>query len=90
MHPETWMLYPLLILGLLGCVCDAGWIPAWVLFEMAVILDWGEFLYELPVLPGTVHVILYLGAAVLAAGVFVRNLVRVKNAESSAGAKDGA
>lgn len=64
----TWMLYPLLVLALLLGFCDKKWIPVWVLLEAAVILDWGEFLYEMPVLPHAVYILLYLAAGIWAAG----------------------
>lgn len=64
----TWMLYPLLVLILLLGFCDKRWIPVWVLLETAVILDWGEFLYELPVLPHGVYILLYIAAGIWAAG----------------------
>lgn len=60
----TWMLYPLLVLALILCFIDKKWIPVWVLLEAAVILDWGEFLYELPVLPHTAYILLYLTAGI--------------------------
>lgn len=63
-YTGTWMLYPLLVLVLLFCFLDQKWIPIWVLLEMAVILDWGEFLYELPILPHTAYVWLYFAAGV--------------------------
>lgn len=68
----TWMLYPLLVLTLLLCFFDKKWIPVWVLLEAAAILDWGEFLYELPVLPHTVYILLYLMAGILSVGIILR------------------
>lgn len=68
----TWMLYPLLVLVLLLGFCDKRWIPVWVLLEVAVILDWGEFLYEFPVLPHTVYILLYLVAGALSVGIILR------------------
>lgn len=65
-HMETWMLYPVLILALVLCFCDKKWIPAGMLLELAVILDWGEFLYEFPVLPHVVYTVLYLAAGIWA------------------------
>ncbi len=70
--PGTWMLYPLLILALTACFRDKRWIPVWVLMETAVILDWGEFLYEQPVLPHIIYILFYLAAGVLAAGILWR------------------
>jgi len=66
--PETWMLYPVLALVLLFCFYDIKWIPVWALLEMAVILDWGEFLYELPVLPHIVYILIYIAAGLWAMG----------------------
>lgn len=66
---ETWMLYPLLVLALIMCFYHKNWIPVWVLLEVAVILDWGEFLYELPVLPHAIYILLYLTAGVWAGAV---------------------
>lgn len=71
----TWMLYPLLVLALFLCFCDRKWIPVWVLLEAAVILDWGEFLYEMPVLPHAVYILLYLAAGVLSAGIILREMM---------------
>lgn len=68
-HPETWMLYPVLVLVLVLCFCDKKWIPVGVLLELAVILDWGEFLYEFPVLPHAVYTTLYLTAGIWALSV---------------------
>lgn len=77
----TWMLYPLLVLVLLMCFGDKRWIPVWVLLEMAVILDWGEFLYELPVLPHAVYILLYLAAGIWAVVIIGMDLKkRVKYA----------
>ena len=47
----------------------------WVLLEAAVILDWGEFLYEMPVLPHAVYILLYLAAGVLSAGIILREMM---------------
>lgn len=71
----TWMLYPLLVFTLLLCFCDRKWIPVWVLLEAAVILDWGEFLYEMPVLPHAVYILLYLAAGILSAGIFLKEMM---------------
>lgn len=71
----TWMLYPLLVLTLLLCFFNKKWIPVWVLLEAAVILDWGEFLYEMPVLPHTVYVLLYLAAGVLSVGILLKEMM---------------
>lgn len=60
----TWMLYPLLVFVLLLGFYNRKWIPVWVLLEMAVILDWGEFLYELPVLPHAAYRALYIAAGI--------------------------
>lgn len=65
----TWMLYPLLILVLVFCFIDKRWIPAGMLLELAVILDWGEFLYEFPVLPHMVYTVLYLAGGIWALSV---------------------
>lgn len=62
----TWMLYPILVLALILCFCDKRWIPVGMLLEVAVILDWGEFLYEYPVLPHAVYTALYLTAGIWA------------------------
>lgn len=77
MGMETWMLYPFLVLALLLGFFDKKWIPVWVLLEMAAILDWGEFLYELPVLPHAVYISLYLAAGVLSVGTILRRKYRM-------------
>ena len=71
------MLYPLLVFVLLLSFFDKKWIPVWVLLEMAAILDWGEFLYELPVLPHAVYISLYLAAGVLSVGTILRRKYRM-------------
>lgn len=71
----TWMLYPLLVLTLLLCFFNKKWIPVWVLLEAAAILDWGEFLYELPVLPHIVYILLYLEAGAVSAGIILKEMM---------------
>ncbi len=68
----SWMLYPGMILILLAGFSDIRWLPATVFLEMAVILDWGKFLYEKPVLPQGVFILCYLAAAVYAACLWGR------------------
>lgn len=77
MDLETWMLYPLLVLTLLLGFFNKKWIPVWVLLETAVILDWGEFLYELPVLPHAAYILLYLAAGVISVGIILRRKYRM-------------
>lgn len=78
-YPETWMLYPLLVLVLVLCFQNRKWIPVWVILEMAAILDWGEFLYEQPVLPHAVYIGLYL-AAFFGGGIILKDVaVKRKN-----------
>ena len=71
------MLYPLLVLTLLLGFFNKKWIPVWVLLETAVILDWGEFLYELPVLPHAAYILLYLAAGVISVGIILRRKYRM-------------
>lgn len=72
MSPGTWMLYPVVVLVLLLCFCDRKWIPVGIFLELAVILDWGEFLYEFPVLPHAVYTVLYLAAGASALAVILK------------------
>lgn len=61
-----WVLYPLLVFGLLLCLYSQRWIPVWILLELAVVLDWGEFLYRQMILPHAVCNMLYLTAGIWA------------------------
>ncbi|MGN0412227.1 MAG: hypothetical protein ACI4FV_04260, partial [Lachnospiraceae bacterium] len=69
--PETWMLYPFVNLLIFGCLRDVKWIPVMAVFQMAIILDYGTFLYENPILPAIAIVVCYVAAVVLS----VRNLI---------------
>lgn len=69
--PETWMLYPFVVVLIFGCLKDVKWIPVMAVFQMAIILDYGTFLYENPILPAITIVVCYVAAVVLS----VRNLI---------------
>ena len=69
--PETWMLYPFVAVLVFACLRDVKWIPVMAVFQMAIILDYGTFLYENPILPAIAIVVCYVAAVVLS----VRNLI---------------
>lgn len=60
----TWMCCPAILFVLILSFLDKRWIPASVLLEMAVVLDWGQFLYDRPVLPEMTSALLYAAGAV--------------------------
>lgn len=77
-NPGGGVLYPLLVFVLLMCFYDQRWFPAWLLLELAVVLDWGEFLYGQPVLPHIVYGLLYLSAGICAVPMFWKTLGKLK------------
>ncbi len=60
----SWVLYLGMVFVLLMGVFDYRYLPVAVLLEVAAVLDWGEFLYDMPVLPKPVFVLFYLMAAI--------------------------
>ena len=72
------MIYPMLVLVLFACFYNEDWIPVWLFLEVAVILDWGKFLYNQPILPDAVYVTLHLLADVWAAIILWKNWRKVK------------
>ena len=62
-EPKTWMLYPVIVLLIFACMKHSKWIPVMTFFQLAIILDWGSFLYELPILPPMVSRICYIVTA---------------------------
>ena len=65
------MLYPFVVVLIFGCLKDVKWIPVMAVLQMALILDYGTFLYENPILPAIAIVVCYVAAVVLS----VRNLI---------------
>ena len=73
-----WVIYPVLVFALFACFCDQRWIPIWMLLELAVALDWGEFLYNQPILPYTVYFALYLLAGIWSVLIIWKGMKEIK------------
>jgi len=63
----TWMLYPLLVFVLLVGFFSDEWVLVFILLQIAVLLDWGQFLVKEIVFPDVVYRLVYLTAGVYAA-----------------------